>query len=308
MGLDLVQVLSSLGTGVTTRTLNNWAQGKTVPRASTFSRFIGTITSDYSIEEGEKAVGARLYECAIESTESNLFFLQWEQFLQGYEFNNPPEPSFFIEEIKKFVELTRSIKAFVESRDAKGLGDALQDSFIPKTNLTLDAIRDLQTANTYSDTLLRNTIFPIILSNTLYLIACWDTEQELLTRICPLFDGGKVTLPIARWLDAVRSDLSLSSDTALGEIVFPDWQPDNAGNQIKKWRAGQLPSWKTLKGLKIKRSKDQLYESFALIRILHGIHDELERGVSTNITLDSKTLFETAPQLQQIACERNSAH
>ena len=223
-----------------------------------------------------------------------------------FELSPQSEQSFLINEIKQFLELTRSLIPYAQKHDLEGFGDALEKSFIPKTSLIRSVIHELKTATDFSEIALNQAIAHATFSNTLYLVACIDPEHRYLSRLCPQFNGTEITMPITLYLDAVRKDHSLSSDKALGQTLYPHQDEESAAREIKKWRSGKLPTWKQVCNLKpsLPHDKGVLHLNFAIIRLLHAIFEAVENDEGNNIGLNSKKLFSTSDQLQKIACAR----
>ena len=307
-GLDPVQVFSALQApgGVNPKTVRNMFEGKHTTRMSTVRRYLESIVSKVVNVGGHTAEADKIQALigVASEQEGNPYFLAWETLFQGFEFGSQSQAWLLMAEAKQLVELTRSIQPYVEEQDPQGLASVLTESDIPKTDVTRNAIRQLQEANKLSGSLLTSILAQLTLTNILHLIACADSENELLTRLCPLFQEDGVKLPMARWLDGIRSDKSLASDDALGMVLFPHWDPKNAGREVKRWRAGELPAWKTVEKFPGNENNDQLYKVFFIIRVLHAVYSNLEEDGGAEIGIEPRLLFETAPQLQEWAQQR----
>lgn len=290
---------------ITGKTVRNWFEGKSKPRPSTIRRFLESIVTifdgddlmDVTVEKIEQQVQE------TEGKEENVYFLAWGQFLNGIKLSAPSHNELVIGEAERLVELTRALKPYMENHDLKGLAKALSDSNIPKTDVTIKAIRLIEEANQLSDALIQKALFPIVLTNTLYLIACLDTKRELLTNLCPRFSEAKTVLPMGRWLDGIRETKNFSSDRKLGEFLLPNYDPEEARVEISKWRGGKIPSWKAVQKFPCK-DREQVNTAFAIVNILQGIRYEMTGANSGELGFDAKSLFRTAPQLQALAKER----
>jgi len=202
-GLDPKTVFSSLMDrkgSITGKTWGNWLEGKSRPRRTTIRRFYESVAAN-SISDDSRSLIVDKIEQQMQKTEAKEeypFFLEWGLFLIGVKLNAPSHLELFICEAERLVELTRAIMPYVENKNLKGLARALRDSSTPKTDVTIQAIRLIEESNQLSGTLLQKALLPIILTNTLYLIACLDTKQELLTNLCPQFSGAKIIFPLGR--------------------------------------------------------------------------------------------------------------
>lgn len=308
-GFDLFNTLSHMQAskgGVNPKTVKNWFTGKSEPTLSAVRRYIGGLV-EYAKSSWDSKADATLFMAQFNDAvehEGDPFFLAWENCIQGYERGAQKEPWLPVEEIKQFVELTRTLKQHVKDQNPQELARTLNESFIPKTEITLAAIRQLQESNQFTENLVRKSLAPIIITNILYLIACLDTKHELLARLYPLYEAGRISLPIERWMDGVRRRKSLSSDTKLGKLFYPKWDDDSAKREMAYWRAGNVPSWKNIQKLQRDHDNEDVEVEFFSIRILHKLYDELSSPNGAEFDVDCQALFETAPQLQKLANER----
>lgn len=132
----------------------------------------------------------------------------------------------------------------------------------------------------------------------------------MLNKLYPLYgdDGTVKKLPIARWLDGMRRNMGISSDTKLGDVLLPGQSPESAVRQIRRWRKGEeLPSWQWVKTTSQRfpeEASQNLYWELAMIRVLHGLFDAAEEFENQSSCFNRRDLFETVPQLHELAKER----
>ena len=263
-----------------------------------FAQFVGC--SDLNFEE--------LLATSADESKSD-FDILWEIFFRGIDCSSTG-PDLCVTEAKRFFGYVKLLKPYFETKDLHGLAAKLEELDIPQTDVTRDAIQRLRTSNDNSHEAMALALAPIMLTNVLYLIACRDVDNEVLVKLCPLYeqDRAKWKLPSARWLDAIRQDKGISSDEKLGSLLLPGPSLDSAKRQILRWRKGEeLPSWQWVETASKSFPEDtsqNLYWALGTIRILHGLFDEAGQLENMQSGFSSRGLFETSPQLQELAKER----
>jgi len=312
VGLDIIQILKTepeIMRGITERTLRNWDSRRSVPRESVIRRLTDRIRS-VARKQGASVphLDSLFQDWWERRNEPQLvFFVQWDSLIDGIELSQNPSMRLFAVEARRLVDLMRELRPLVAARDIQALAKRLRAANIPMPESTLTAIRHLETANTFSDELALKGLGPIFLVNTLYLIACLDTERGGLQHLCPTFEGDSVALSMSRWLDGVREDKNFPSDRALGEFLLPNFSPENAAREVKKWRQGEMISWKAVRTMVRRHDAEELYEVFTIIRLLHGVYAVSSGDEAVRSGLDSRALFGSAAYLQEFAREREKA-
>ena len=206
-------MISGFNPVITQKTMRNWRSGRNVPRMSTVQRHLGSFAqfvgcSDLNFEE--------LLATSADESKSD-FDILWEIFFRGIDCSSTG-PDLCVTEAKRFFGYVKLLKPYFETKDLHGLAAKLEELDIPQTDVTRDAIQRLRTSNDNSHEAMALALAPIMLTNVLYLIACRDVDNEVLVKLCPLYeqDRAKWKLPSARWLDAIRQDKGISSDEKLG--------------------------------------------------------------------------------------------
>ena len=294
---------------VTEKTVRNWEARKSIPRETVVRRLTEAWQSAMIKWGAAEPIVSEYFDRLWQEKdkEESLFFVQWVALLDGVELSQNPSSKLFVVEARRLLELMRRLKPLVATGDTQGVAKILRDAEIPTPELTLTALRHLDAANTLSNDLMTRGLAPIILVNTLYLIECLNVEQYPLKRLCPQRTEKGVEMPMNRWLDGIRATKGFRSDRELGEFLLPEYDPDNAKRELLKWRKGNLPAWSAISGMAGRHDAEQIYEVYAIIRVLHGIFASLELDKEVQEAIDMWDLFGCSDYLHEYASNSQCA-
>ena len=285
------------------RTVKNMLAGKGAPKPSTVDKFfeLAALKSDF---------GASLRPMVKQSfqTYPDSFGGPWYCFCGGA-VASTSVPTLEIREIKRLVDVSYELKPHLVDRNPKGLAQAINALDLPMTGVTRRAVSRLETVNDNSLEAMGRVLGVLSLSNLLYLLVCYYQGSDLVDRLVPSFADNECQFPIARWLEGMRAISGFSNDEQFGAAFFPGWKPENAAREIKRWRNGKIPSWKTIRGVaRSARTRgfpeervNDLYTEYATIKLLHGLNDCAAEMEALGGGFSREAYFESLPELRRYA-------
>lgn len=285
---------------VSMRTLANWKKAGTKPQDGALRRAVDWLARRFGAPADLMAMLTRL-----SSAPRDPYRGPWDAAYTGAAYGSRV-PGLEIREAMRLVNASYGLKRYYVERDPQGLAAALEALDLPTPEVTRAAIARLKTLNDISVDAMGLACAPIILTNLLYLLACWSVQADApVDRLIPLASEGGWKLPMSRWLDTLRERMGMTNDAQIGELFFPHWSADSCKREMKKWRKGELPSWKAIRKMPA-RAEDPMgfYLAFAIIRMLHNIHAaaaELEGKVTG---FSQRAFFEGFPELLAFAKAR----
>lgn len=308
MGITVEEALllkrpDQVGPGeISLRTLANWNAGHSSPRRATVQKFLEWVASKL----GTNAANIPIHmETLLEPRDA--YSGPWHCLYKGAELAGSPVP-LEIREAKRLVDASYALKPAVIAQDPRSLAEMIDSLDLPTTEITRAVVARLRTQNDNSLESLALTCGPLMLSNLMYLLACWDAET--VAKLIPVFDKGKDKLPMERWLDAIRADKGLTNDEQLGQYFFPLWAPPSKKREMKKWRQGKLPTWKAVRKIATRKDNvdsDTLRIAFAVIHLLHGIDNVAKALEAKGTGFSRRAFFASFPQLCEFAKTKEAA-
>lgn len=311
-GIDAFDVIRSMAAkgdfpgGPSIRTLAKIKNGTSESRPSTINKMREGLTKFATRFGGPATSEIAEFVRTLSIEDGDTYESSWETFYEGAEIS-ADEPALLTCEIRRLIGLSMELRDNFKHGKHSLMISKLGEVDIPKTAVTDTAFKRLRTMNDGSVDAIGAALTPLMLSNVLYLMVCAERESGRIERLRPLYKNGKTISPLVRWMDALRDMHGLTNDEELGQLFYPN--QTEARREIKKWRAGEVPSWKVIRRVAYgipEQQKAGLYTSYAIVclyTVLEILGQKVEKQISE---FDRKMLFDSIPELDQYAAQKTA--